>query len=71
VNLLYQIHVGCVPVKVIAQKNANLLSEVTDEEIKKALDNIGDLKAPGIDGMPSLFYKQYWLVVGDRISTTY
>ena len=25
---------------------------------------MGDLKAPGVDGMPVLFYKQFWDIVG-------
>jgi hypothetical protein len=36
-------------------------------EVKAALDHIGDLKAPGPDGMPSLFYKKYWHIMGDTI----
>jgi hypothetical protein len=37
----------------------------TRDEIKKELDSIGDLKAPGLDGMPSIFYKQCRDIVGD------
>lgn len=40
----------------------------TRDEIKKALDSIGDLKAPGLDGMPSIFYKQCRDIVGDRVT---
>ena len=36
-------------------------------EVKAALDHIGDLKAPGPDGMTSLFYKKYWHIMGDTI----
>jgi hypothetical protein len=38
--------------------NEHLLKEFTCEEIKQALDSIGDLKAPGLDGM-SVFYKNF------------
>jgi hypothetical protein len=31
--------------------NKSLLKEFTQEEVKGALDSIGDLKAPGNDGM--------------------
>jgi hypothetical protein len=38
----------------------------------KALDNkkdsIGDLKAPGSDGMPSIFYKNCWDLVGNKVT---
>lgn len=36
-------------------------------EIKEGLDGIDDLKAPGSDGMPALFYKKNWHIVGDDI----
>jgi hypothetical protein len=57
-----------VPPRVIAEMNAMLLKEVTREEIKEALDAIGDLKAPGPDGMLSVFYKRFWDVVGDQVT---
>ena len=36
--------------------------------MKGGLDAIGDLKAPGVDGMTSLFYKKYWAIVGEDIT---
>lgn len=47
--------------------NELLLAPFTREELKLALDAIGDLKAPGPDGMPALFYKKFWLTVGDKV----
>jgi hypothetical protein len=47
--------------------NENLVKEFTREEVRVALDSIGDLKAPGPDGMPSIFYKNFWETVGDRV----
>jgi hypothetical protein len=46
--------------------NNSLVKEFTREEIKAALDSIGDMKAPGPDGMPSAFYKNFWEIVGDN-----
>ncbi|XP_073358238.1 uncharacterized protein [Aegilops tauschii subsp. strangulata] len=46
---------------------AVLEAEATREEVKAALDHIGDLKAPGPDGMPSIVYKQHWHFMGDKV----
>lgn len=43
--------------RVSEDMNACLTCAFTDKEIKVALAAIGDLKAPGADGMPALFYK--------------
>ena len=48
--------------------NQSLLRDYTDEEIKLALDSMGELKAPGTDGMPALFYKQFWDIVGTDVT---
>lgn len=37
-------------------------------EVKVGLDAIGDLKAPGADGMTLLFYKKYCDIVGADIA---
>jgi hypothetical protein len=54
--------------RITADMNAFLLREFTEEEVKNALDSIGDLKAPGPDGMPSVFYKNIWDVVGRKMT---
>jgi hypothetical protein len=53
--------------RVTSQMNEFLLAEYTEKEIKRALDDIGDLKAPGADGMPAIFYKKFWGTVGDTV----
>jgi hypothetical protein len=39
--------------------NGVLLKPFSKEEVKLGLEAIGDLKAPGADGMTSLFYKRH------------
>lgn len=56
-----------VDIRVTPNMNDFLQKEYTREEIYEALQSIGDLKAPGPDGMPSIFYKKCWDIVGDDI----
>ncbi|GJY67968.1 putative RNA-directed DNA polymerase, eukaryota, reverse transcriptase zinc-binding domain protein [Tanacetum coccineum] len=44
--------------------NANMIRSVTNEEIKRAMFDIGDDKTPGPDGYTSAFFKRGWDVVG-------
>jgi hypothetical protein len=53
---------------VTPEMNNSLMETFTEEEVWSALESIGDLKAPGLDGMPALFYKKYWEVVGKDIT---
>jgi hypothetical protein len=59
----------CVENKVTSDMNNKLLEEFTREEVVAALKSIGNLKAPGPDGLPALFYKEYWDIVGDEVVT--
>ena len=58
----------CVPNRVTAMMNEELVKEYTEEEVKLALDSIGDLKAPGPNDMPALFYKKFWYTVGKDVA---
>lgn len=40
-----------------------LIKDTSEEEIKKELDGIGDLKSPGMDGFGSKFFKACWHIV--------
>jgi hypothetical protein len=53
--------------RVTENMNMHLMAEFTCNEIKAALDDIGNLKAPGPDGMQSIVYKRYWHIMGDKI----
>lgn len=47
--------------------NEKLFKPVSDEEIKKAIDSLGELKAPGPDGYNGLFFKKKWDTVGKDV----
>uniref|UniRef100_A0A8I6XE37 Reverse transcriptase domain-containing protein n=1 Tax=Hordeum vulgare subsp. vulgare TaxID=112509 RepID=A0A8I6XE37_HORVV len=47
--------------------NNALLADYTREEVKAALDHIGDLKAPGPDGMLAIVFKRHWHFMGGEI----
>jgi hypothetical protein len=53
---------------VTEEMNRGLLAPFTVEEVKKALFQIGDLKAPGPDGLHSIFYKRFWEMLGDDLT---
>jgi hypothetical protein len=49
------------------QMNEFLIADFTEEEVNAALNGIGDIKAPGPDGMPAIFFKKYWELIGSRV----
>ena len=49
----------CVEPKVTQETNARMTQAFTCEEVYATLKSIGSLKAPGPDGIPALFYKEY------------
>jgi hypothetical protein len=59
---------SAVRAQVTDEMNSKLMAEFTEEEVKNALESIGDLKAPGPDGLPSVFYKNFWDVVGEQLT---
>uniref|UniRef100_A0A803PGT3 Reverse transcriptase domain-containing protein n=1 Tax=Cannabis sativa TaxID=3483 RepID=A0A803PGT3_CANSA len=59
----------CVPNRMSMQDNENLMANFTIEEVKKAIDQIHPLKAPGKDGLPGLFYHNHWKEVGQEVMT--
>ena len=44
-----------------------MIGRLSDMEIKDAVFSIGDLKAPGDDGYPAIFYKKNWSIVGSNV----
>ena len=56
--------------KVIEDMNLELCKPYVDEEIKKALFQMGPTKAPGPGGFPDLFYQTHWDFFKEEICTT-
>lgn len=54
--------------KVTDEMNNDLVAPYTEEEIIIALKQMHPTKAPGPDGMPALFYKKFWHVVGRDVT---
>lgn len=54
---------GCIPNCISANMNTLLLRPVSELEIKKVVDGLGALKAPGPDGLNGLFFQKNWETV--------
>ncbi|GJY65057.1 protein LAZ1 [Tanacetum coccineum] len=52
-----------------ATTSSNMVCDITNDEIKAAMFDIGDDKAPGPGGFTSAFFKKGWSVVGHDVST--
>ena len=48
-------------------ENAYLCLMPTSSEINEAVFNMQSLKSSGPDGLPLLFYKKYWHIVGNAV----
>ena len=38
-------------------------ADITDQELQQAVDDLNKDKSPGIDGLPSEFYKKFWPIL--------
>jgi hypothetical protein len=47
--------------------NESLAAPFSREEVWEALKDMGDLKCLVADGMPVVFYKKFWPLVGERV----
>ena len=56
--------------KVTTSMNQTLTREYNVVEIKLALKQMYPLKAPGPDGMPPLFFQQFWTICGEVVTAT-
>lgn len=58
-----------IPTQISPESNARLLVVPFYEEVLHALCNMRNFKSPGPDGFTTNFYKQYWGIVGDAVTT--
>ena len=50
-------------------KNAHLCQLPSPDEIRDTVFSMQSLKSPGPDGLSPLFYKKYWHIVGQSVTT--
>ena len=53
---------------VTPKMNEFLISPYTCDDLRKALFQIGDMKAPGRDGLHAIFFKRFWHILGDELT---
>jgi len=58
---------GCIHEKVTWEMNDNMTAPFSSDEVWAALKDMGELKAPGADGTPVVFYKKFWSLVGKKV----
>ncbi|KAL5817683.1 hypothetical protein ACOSQ3_026061 [Xanthoceras sorbifolium] len=63
VNMIENV-VQAVEKRVNADMNSILAASFTSEEVFSALNQM----APGLDGLPALFYQKFWSIVGGKVS---
>ncbi len=51
------------------EDNINIAGVPDYKEVKDVIWSMHPLKAPGPDGLPGLFFKHYWDIVGDQVVT--
>ena len=51
------------------EQRVGLVQDVTEKEIWRALTSIDDLKAPGVDGFGSKFFKASWSTMKENVTT--
>ena len=50
-------------------ENAHLCQLPSPDEIRDTVFSMQSLKSPSPDGLPPLFYKKYWYIVGQSVAT--
>ena len=63
----HEVKVEGVTPRISAEMNSKLLEEFWEDEVRTALRHMHPMKAPRPEGMPPIFYKKYWDVVGGNV----
>uniref|UniRef100_A0A803QHJ7 Piwi domain-containing protein n=1 Tax=Cannabis sativa TaxID=3483 RepID=A0A803QHJ7_CANSA len=53
--------------KVTNEMNGILLAEFEEADIVRAVKEMNPTKAPGVDGLPALFYQKFWNTLKDEV----
>lgn len=53
--------------QITPEQRLELVKQVSKDEVKNVVFQMGSLKAPGPDGIPASFYQKHWEIVGDDI----
>lgn len=53
--------------RITNEDNENLISEITNEEVKAAVFSMHPVKSPGVDGLNPTFFQTYWNTVGTDV----
>lgn len=56
-----------VETKISREVNSQLLVEFTSEDVCKAVKEMYPIRAPGVDGLPSLFCQKFWGIVKNEV----
>ena len=60
--------IDVIPHVIAPNMNERLAMEFTIEEVDVALKQMAPLKSPSPDGMPPLFYQNYWSLIGPDVT---
>uniref|UniRef100_A0A453SQJ4 Reverse transcriptase domain-containing protein n=1 Tax=Aegilops tauschii subsp. strangulata TaxID=200361 RepID=A0A453SQJ4_AEGTS len=53
---------------ITTEMNSLLTAPYSREEMQKALFQIGDMKAPGPDGLHAISFKRFWHIIGEELT---